>query len=236
MNILVGIPCLYGPEHCREAINSVIGKPNVTVLVIDNGADASVKTMINSFIGRPDFMVISNPVNVYVNPAWNQIMHTFININKWDLCIIMNSDIIMQENWADVLRMFIKPESNISCIPHLSDDKYMRKLPDNCSAHQVVREGTPGIFITLTRKQIDMVYPIPENCRVWFGDNWIYDILRSTGHDTIIPQCLMAHHYWSQTVQRLPGISEIIEEDKVQWATIVGPKAQEKILEIKKLA
>ena len=47
--ILIGIPCLFGAWHTKEAIESVVNYPDVTLLLIDNGAEESVKNVIANY-------------------------------------------------------------------------------------------------------------------------------------------------------------------------------------------
>lgn len=49
MRYLIGIPCLYGEGHTREAIDSVVNNPNVDLLLIDNGAEKPVHDLINYY-------------------------------------------------------------------------------------------------------------------------------------------------------------------------------------------
>lgn len=200
MKILVGIPCLFGSVHTKESIDSVINEAEV--LLIDNRAEQSVKDVISSY----NCHKIHNKENIYVNPAWNQIIEFFLKNDYYDSLVIMNSDIIMENGWSDVLK---KAETDIIAIPNLGD----------ATEDVEVYSGTPGVFIHLNRKQAEIIYPIPEFIKVWFGDNWIYEILRSLGYKTIIYHELKASHYHngSQNVSRVKGISEIIEEDKRQW-------------------
>ena len=103
MKILVAIPCLTGPNHVKEAIESVINRKDVDVLICANGADSDVRAVINKYIGVVGVILTSNPTNIYVNPVWNQFLDFFIhNDDKYSHLIIMNSDIIMQKNWRYV--------------------------------------------------------------------------------------------------------------------------------------
>lgn len=207
MTILVGIPCLFGSIHTKQSIDSVIN--DAEVLLIDNGAEQSVKDVISGY----NCHKIHNKENIYVNPAWNQILEFFLKNDYYDSLVIMNSDIIMEKGWSDVLK---KAETDIIAVPNLG----------NAIENVEVYSGTPGVFIHLNRKQSEIVYPIPEYCKVWFGDLFIYSILRALGYKTIVFNELKASHYHngSQNVSRVKGISEIIEEDKRQWDEKVIPE------------
>jgi GT2 family glycosyltransferase len=231
MRILVAIPCLFNAEATRNAIQSVCNKPNVDLLLIDNGAPADVKHVIHYFRNLfANITFIHNPTNVFVNPAWNQAMNHFLQKPEYDYLIIMNSDLVMQKNWSEVCmkRWEVNPDDML--LPVIQES---RILPESINVEYTeateVFEGTPGVFISLTREQAHIVYPIPSEIKIWFGDNWIFSILRGLKTKTLIPKNLLSFHYWSQSVQRVEGISEMIENDKKQWETIVKPKLIEKL-------
>lgn len=219
MKILVAIPCLYGVDHTREAINSVINKPDVDLLLIDNGAEQGVKILIENTKSTGNLYTIHNPENIYVNPAWQQAINCFLG-GTWDYLIIMNSDIIMHKEWDKVLKNWWTNNPEDILIPVMTQDKNFADFNKRTSYGLEVSEGTPGVFITLSRKQAEIINPLPSELKVWFGDNWIYEILRGCGYKTIVVGNLLSYHYWSQNVQKVAGISELIEEDKRQWEIV----------------
>lgn len=228
--ILVGIPVVTGAQHCKEAIESVIGYGDV--LVIDNGADQEV---IDALVGLSDRIVagwkklyiIKNEKNIYVNPAWNQIMKHFLEHEEYDRLIIMNSDLTMQHPWEYVCDVRWSKDGDEILIPNINPNKTYPPYPYFIPAN-VVSSGTPGVFITLNRKQVEEVYPIPDEIRIWFGDNYIYEILRGIGYNTVVVPNLIGTTSWSQTISRVPRAYDIIEEDKVAWE-LIKHKVQEKI-------
>jgi hypothetical protein len=216
MKYLVGIPCLYGAGHTKEAIESVVNKPGVDLLLIDNGAEQSVKDVLHSYSNRLNVKIINNPVNIYVNPAWNQILNHFLN-NKYDYLLIMNSDLILHKDWKNILDAYLNEYPNNIPIPYISTNKAdLNRNTDIHSSIEVVA-GTPGVLICLNKAHANLVYPIPGTLKVWFGDNWIYDGLRGVGYKTIIVNNLITYHSGSQNVSKAKGISEIIEQDKIEW-------------------
>ena len=200
--ILCAIPTIGSAEMTKLAIDSVIDEAEV--LVIDNNSDAETKLMLM----REDIMLIENEENLYVNPSWNEILDFFLK-TPFDTLIIMNSDMIMQASWSQHL------DPTEICIP--TDGSH--------TVDTVVTEGTPGVFIHLSREMVRIVYPIPEEILVWYGDNWIYTILRSLGYQTVVKSELIGRHYngGSQSVNVVPNIHQIIEQDKIMWRDIVEP-------------
>lgn len=223
MKILVVIPCLYGPDHTREAIESLINKPDVDVLLIDNGAEDSVKSSLNYYYlaHKSCCELIQNKNNIYVNPAWQQGINYFLKHPEYSHIIIMNSDLIMQNDWANIVKNIWSNDPDAIIIPQNTQDKNFRfDVPKETTELLQVHEGTPGVFITMNRKQAEIINPIPSELKIWFGDNWIFEILRGCGYKTLIPNNLWSYHYWSQNVQKVAGISEMIEEDKRQWEIV----------------
>lgn len=207
-DIIVGIPCLFGSEHTRQAIESVINDANV--LLIDNGASQDVKDVIEEYSDR--CFVIRNIENVYVNPAWNQIMHFFL-AGGWLKLVIMNSDLIMHKGWSKCIWGDVIP------------------IPGNEETTKIVTEGTPGVFICLDRNQVEIVYPIPEYYFIWFGDQFVFEVLRQLGYLTVITPGLHASHYngGSQNCQRLPEFQFVIDRDKIAWETMGAQEVQNRV-------
>ncbi len=231
------MPVLYGVEHTREAIDSVfqsIDETKHSLLIIDNNAEIGIKSWINHYeqissafeVGH-----ITNEKNIYVNPAWQQGIDAFLSSDYYTHLIIMNSDLILQKDWLEVCINRWEKDPDEILLPVMVESKILtsRVSTEICDA-QLVHEGTPGVFITLNRKQAEIINPLPTECLVWYGDQFIFEILRGVGYKTVIPSNLISFHYWSQNVQKVAGISELIEEDKRQWETVVKFR-RDKIIE-----
>ena len=221
MKILVGIPCVTGPIHCRASIKSAISYADV--LIIDNGATKEVKDVLleikDTYTTPYKLFTIVNKDNIYVNPAWNQIMEYFLEHKEYDYLIIMNSDLSMEFPWEWICNERWRNDPDEILVPVLNEGVKYPTYPYFLPA-KIVTEGTPGAFITLNRRQAKIVYPIPGEIKIWFGDNWIYSTLRNFGYQTVIPPNLTGTTSWSQTVSKIPEATAIIEEDKIAWEKV----------------
>lgn len=226
MKILIGIPVVLNAELFDACVASVVDKQDVNVLIIDNGSEPAVKQVIKRYSAKENVLVVSNDANSYVNPAWNQIIHFFLQ-SEYDYLCLMNSDLVLQKDWDIVLRNRWAKNKDEIIIPVVAD-KSVDVHTDWQDAIEV-SSGTAGVFITLNQLQASLIFPIPDNILVWFGDNWIYEILRGIGYKTVIPPNFIASHAWSSTVSKIKGISEIIENDKLAWAETVSKLAAVKI-------
>lgn len=216
MKILVAIPFLCGGLSSKETLDSIKG---TDVFALNNGADKEVVDVLDQyqFHKRVDL-----PDNIYVNPAWNIFIKYFLD-SYYDRLIIMNNDLTMGEGWKEVCEKHWETNPHDVVLPDLTEDKELRSGK--------VDGGTPGVFITMNRKQAGMVYPIPDYVKVWFGDEWIFKILRSK-YDTIILHGLKAKHYGSTSI-KTPDIHYQISVDKIRWKQWGDKDIQERI---KKLA
>lgn len=226
MKILVGIPVLMNAELFKQSVESVLGREDVDLLIIDNGSESDVKAVIRLYELLPNVHVVRNEVNGFVNFSWNQIMFCFLN-NNYDRLCIMNSDVVLQQDWDTVLRNYWEVFVDDLLLPVVANE--LSTVDTSFNSGQLVTEGTAGIFITLTKQQCEMVYPIPSMIKIWFGDNWAFSILRGVGFKTVIPPNFLATHATSSTVSRLAEAGAIIEQDKIAWDNIVSKEVQKRI-------
>lgn len=226
MKILIGIPVVLNAELFDVCVASVVDKLDVGVLIVDNGSEPKVKDVINRYSQKSNVVVITNETNAYVNPAWNQMIDFFIK-SDYDYLCLMNSDLVLQKDWDIVLRNRWAVNEDEIIIPIVADKNVSVSTEWQEAAR--VDSGTAGIFITLNKVQALAVYPIPSDILVWFGDNWIYELLRGVGYKTVIPPNFIASHAWSSTVSKIKGVGEIIEQDKKAWNEKVSILLQEKI-------
>lgn len=225
MKLLAAMPCCYGAAYTDQAIHSIVNQLGVDVLIVENGAIPAVRDVVRAHAARSNITVQNNPVNIYVNPVWNQIIRYF-TAGSWDYLCITSADVVLQRQWSDVLRNIFAATPNVSCLPKLVHDVEL-DVDAYIAEPQTVYGGTPGVFITLNRRQIELVYPLPECCKLWWGDCWIYTILRATGHPTIIPPNLLARHYGSQDVARTPDLQAILDADQAAWDSEANPRMLE---------
>ncbi len=234
MKILIAIPIIKNAIVAREAINQVINKDGVEVLLLDNGADEDVKQMLKEYENTKNVIIFTNPVNEYVTQAWNSFMWHFLE-NDYDKLIICNSDLSLQDNWDKVIRNIWLQDEDLILTPVITNNKEVIFNPINTEVERLEFVTNPaGVFITLSKEQAKIVYPIPAEIKIWFNDTWIYSLLNAHGYKIAIPSNLVAFHHTSTSVSTVQGIHAIIEEDKIAWRDIVEPMLQDKIKQIKK--
>lgn len=219
MRILVCIPVVKNVHVLDECLKQVLGKENVDVMILLNGADADVVEYCEKYDFVDGIIIAHNKTNEYVTAAWNYFMWKFLNLRHWDRLIIMNSDLTLCDDWDVKVRSMWSIEPNYVIVPVVVDDKNLVYNSTSSSCQIKDTPNPPGIFITLTRSQVEQVYPIPEEIKIWFNDNWIYAILNAYGNRIITPDYLLAFHHTSTHVKNQWAL-DIIEEDKKAWVTL----------------
>lgn len=224
MKYLVGVPVWKGYQHTVDCLESIRNADQV--VVVDNDSEQNIKTYLNSqlitsLMYGERFHVICNERNLYVNAAWNQIMEYFLNHSDCDYLIILNSDAMLPPNWREVLDFYLKDNQKTIVCPEYIDNKNQLGNVNISMLHQsYVTSGVAGVCIILSRKMTEIVYPIPLELTLWFGDNYVYSLLQKKWYSMFILHGFKVYHAISQNVSRLPEAERIIEEDKKQWEII----------------
>ena len=237
MSILVAIPVIKSSAIFRECLSQLVNKPDVTVLVLLNGADEDVRHLVKvEYADNPSIIVWENEVNEYVTKPWNRFIEYFLSRGEWDHLIILNSDLTMCSRWNDICNSIWQFSPDAVLVPTTTDDKNLCFRDDvedrGYKEHLFGAFGIPGIFITLNKKQAKFVYPIPSEIKVWFNDEWIYQLLGAAGYPIYTVKSLWAYHHHSVSVGAVTGIHAIIEEDKIAWRDTGRPKLIARIEEI----
>jgi GT2 family glycosyltransferase len=196
-------------------------------IFIDNG---SLDSTLNFLRNVPDSEVIANKKNLYVNPAWNQGFHRFLQKNI-PYCCLCNNDVIVGKNWLDpIFEAFQKrksemyvPCSNMAPKKEFNDIKefgsYHSKIENKNPIYYPLVLEFPGWCLFMKREHVKKFYPIPESIKVLRGDDWIIDLLY---HEGIVPTAsshCYAYHHESKT-QRSMGLGHIHQEDINEWEFI----------------
>jgi len=206
--LLVGIPVIYDVVCVKKCLAHVIGADDI--LIIDNNATSDIKKLI------APYNKIVNTKNVYVNPAWNQLMEYFLAHPEFDTIIILNSDIYLKSDVCPKIKLIDLDAQKV--IPLVTGVSAFSDSPN--ATTQVVEAGVPGVFICLSRKMVELVYPIPSEIKLWYGDNWIFKKLQLLDYKMTIYSDLQAIMDWSRSIGLLPEASAIIEDDKKAWDII----------------
>ena len=119
-------------------------------------------------------VMLKQEENLYVNPSWN----LGIEESDYDKFIILNDDIIIPYNFVSQLESMLTPDKGIIGI----DERGVIKIPNFDSKNitfldrkidlKPLKKRGWGFGITLAGHR-KSYYKIPENIRIWYGDDYL---------------------------------------------------------------
>ena len=214
---MLGVPVFREDKAMVEgAIRSFLD-PLVDVVVIDNGASEEAKAGIETFRGTIE--IVRNPTNIYVNPAWNQIVERFLQ-SEAEILVVANADLLVRPGWAESLLDRHELGKNEIWFGRRTQSTY-----ETMGARRHSSEETTGVlhssggFFAMTRKTVSIVFPIPQMIRIHYGDIWIFNILERIGYRQVTLADIVVWHKESVSQERLPDLHQIIQRDRYEWDT-----------------
>ena len=161
------IPTLWKSKRIHKLLSDLIKCQYVDeIILIDNAGK-----FFEYYEALDKVKLVQVEENIYVNPAWN----LGINIAKNDLIALVNDDINFDTNVFGVLDGNILNQFGIV---GMGEGNYKEQIDETKGPYlDVWKPGVNdwgwGCFIMLNKKNwID----IPDNIKIWYGDNIIKDI------------------------------------------------------------
>ena len=171
------IPTLWkAKEFTDHLVDVLIEDESVgEIIIIDNApADFSYD--------NEKVVTLRQEENLYVNPSWN----LGIEESDYDKFIILNDDIIIPYNFVSQLEGMLTPdkgiigidERGVIKIPHFNS-KNITFLDRKIDLKPLKKRGW-GFGITLAGHR-KSYYKIPENIRIWYGDDYLVQMNNEVG-------------------------------------------------------
>jgi GT2 family glycosyltransferase len=219
MNHTIAVLGFNHHDITMKVLNRVTEQnPNCKVLFFDNGSKPPFKDLLD-----PSIKYVRKPENVYVNPAWNEI---------FDLCdtkyvTLLNNDCLpLRDSYFDhvIQDMELNNLSATSCKTidikaltkaHILFFSLWDKLLSRFNLNPVIKAKRQGWLMTLNLnhyKQCD--YKIPDDLKVWYGDDWIAYQLFKNGFKGATYRNALAIHVQS-TSSGSDHIKAVIKKDGV---------------------
>lgn len=155
----VVIPTLQQSPHLHELISTYCDDPLVCeVVVVNNAAPAPLE------IEHPKLVVVDPGTNIYVNPAWN----LGVQRARGEYLVISNDDLVLPPGLLNAVASHIGPRVGVigphhSCFEDPTGRLRFRRTFDR-----------PYAFGTLMFLARSNYVPIPDDLRIWHGDDWLF--------------------------------------------------------------
>ena len=163
------IPTLWKAKEFTDHLVDVLMEDESVgeIIIIDNAP-------ADFFYDNEKVVMLRQEENIYVNPSWN----LGIEESDYDKFIILNDDIIIPYNFVSQLESMLTPDKGIIGI----DERGVIKIPNFDSKNitfldrkidlKPVKERGWGFGIALAGHR-KSYYKIPENIRIWYGDDYL---------------------------------------------------------------
>ena len=171
------IPTLWRAKEFTDHLVDVLAEDKSVgeIIIIDNAP-------ADFFYDNEKVVMLKQEENIYVNPSWN----LGIEEAAYDKFIILNDDIIIPYNFVFQLERWLTKDSGVIGIEARSVIKV-----EDCSSKNITfldrkielksianRDWGFGIAFGGHKKSY---YKIPENIRIWYGDDYLVQMNNEQG-------------------------------------------------------
>jgi len=195
------IPVFNNLKFTKQVIQSIqeniFFKDSYEIIILDNWSSDWTWDYLYD-IKWDNIKVISLDENIFVNPAWNKLAKEA----EWEFLFFLNNDITLFKNF-DIKMIAVYEDKKIVCpltTQFWTEQKFYQKANINWTC-----------FMTKKSDYIE----IPEQLKLWYWDDYLFRKRWVTWiKDSVI-------HWWSQTLNSLPDLQKIIDNDTEEWKEII---------------
>ncbi len=159
-------------SRCLDRIrNSGFGG---TILVIDNGSSPEI-----SFPEDLGVVIQRNDKNKFVNPVWNDLIASV----EANFLSLINNDILVPDKYLESVPGIMLEHGLSVCAPQIIETDGSEYFDWDSRYSLDLNACREGQVMTLDLKSLRTAGCfIPENLKVWFGDDWIWGLMRRSGY------------------------------------------------------
>ena len=206
------IPTLWkAKEFLDHLVDVLIEDESVGEIIIIDNAHADF-----SYDNEKVF-ILRQEENLYVNPSWN----LGIEESQYDKFIILNDDIIIPYNFISQLQYLLTEDKGVVGIDKKSvikEDSFKDEsvtFLDRKIALKPLNDRTWGFGIAIAGHK-KSYYKIPENIRIWYGDDYLVNMNIDAGKINYVIDDLPIFTKMS-TTSDLEEFNEIKDIDKLMY-------------------
>ncbi len=226
--VAVCVPCWNKLSYTRAMVESVhrnSGGHQVFFIFVDNGSTDGTAEFLAAQPGVAK--LIRNPTNVGVNPAWNELLKEALNHTP-DVVCLANNDILVGPGWLDAVSAEIAKDDKRYFLPN-------GQFSNAATFDDDVRRALPGLSGTIPARAgwcmffhpsaIPLFHPIPEEMKLWYGDDWMHHHLAKHGYRCESVRATCCLHHVSKTIAEYPGMAEQVTRDREAYVRLTEENA-----------
>ena len=215
------IPTLWRAKKFTDhLVNVLVEDESVGEIIIIDNAPADF------FYDNEKVVTLRQEENLYVNPSWN----LGVEESDYDKFIILNDDIIIPYNFVSKLEKWLTKDKGIIGIDKPSVIKVVDCSNENITFLDreialksiVIRDWGFGIVMAGHRNSY---YKIPENIRIWYGDDYLTQMKNEQGKVNYVSDDIPIFTKMSATSD-LEDFNEIKNIDTLMYERFIKRKDQ----------
>ena len=205
------IPTIWKSQYTLDLIKKYCNCIHVDeVLLINNRTEATPELLQHDKLN-----IINMPENTYVNPAWNY----GVGISKSDNITISNDDILFNvDEYYELLNQISSqtPLQNLGYIGSHSENYILssNKTPVLEVYDNQTNTGGWGCLFSFHKQNWK---PIPDQLKIWYGDNWIHMVA-----NPILQLSGINIETKMSTSSDLDEIRDVRDNDVKEWHKLLG--------------
>lgn len=222
--IAICIPCWNQLWHTRvtcESIRRNSAGHDIKFFFVDNGSTDDTYDYLCSIAGAH---IIRNATNLGCNPAWNQLLAAALAEHP-TMIVLANNDIKVAPGWLDPIvrelakndQRYFLPNGDLHNDDTLDDDA--RAGAEKFAGQTLPGRG--GWCIFFPPEAVKAFMPIPDALKLWYGDDYIHEVLKRKGYRCESVMDSFVLHYLSKTVEVVPNKVQIVEQDRIAFEAIM---------------
>jgi len=191
-----------------DFLSEVVKLPVVgEIILINNNIQATPNHVA---LEDPKITIVNVPKNIYVNPAWN----LGVTLSKFDKLCFLSDDVIVDLNAFTKADEFLTEDMGVIGICQGHQEFGQPPVTDGSinivEGKGINPFGLGSLFFIHKNNWIE----IPEEFRIWFGDEYVYRKQTKTNYRII--NCNY-HSPCSVTLSSLTSSKKIIDEEIRLW-------------------
>lgn len=172
--------------------------------------------------------IIKNKFNKSLNSIWNE----FVEDSKNEFICLLNNDVRLCPNFISSALDVFNIENEVGFINHVTNNSDFSTFSDNLEyvvINKPYRQGWDPIF----RKSC--YHRIPDDIKFFYGDDYIYSKLYSSGMKGAYILNSPIVHLWKQTTEDKGGVRDLTDDKSNYKKAIVNYKKLDFVREFSKL-
>lgn len=190
--------------------------------VLDNGSSDGSLEWLRSMKVSP-VVILRNEGNESLSKGWSRVLQLGLDYGAELLCLA-NNDLVVGPGWLDAIVEQSKKDLKAYWLPNAELTPERMAEARTRPRTGGTRPARAGWCLFFRDETVREFLPLPEELRLWYGDDMIHWKLKKAGYRCLSVDDSYVYHYGSKTISTIGPIQAIIDADKEAYFRLTGEK------------